>query len=508
MLRRRQLDLAKNQKNIERQLPHLYGRKFYQWAREFFDSDNRVNLLCAANQISKSSTAIRRCIADATDEERWQRLWGKDVRPKQFWYFYPDSNTLQREWHTKWQEWMPNGEMQSDIKYGWSVSMEKNTPKFIEFKSGVVVFFQFYTKKAANVQSSTVHEIFVDEELPIEFYDELMFRLTNTNGIFNAVFTPTLNQEFWRKAMTSDKVLEGANKQTVSMYDCLHYEDGTPGHFSKEQIKLIIAKCKNDTEIQRRVFGQFVTEKGRTFYAFDIDRHHKRPMLMQGWNAYCAVDYGSGGTKGHPAAIVFIAVEPGNRQGRVIKVWRGDGQDTTAGDVFNKYQEMKEDLPQKLPLVLSSYDPASRDFAVIAERNGVTFIKADKHKDIGEETVNTLFKNDMLMIDDNDNEDAKLCGELMHLMRENTSSKNKYGDDLCDALRYACLLVSWDFSVVEDRAKERAGVVKNVIQNITETELIAKQIEDRRGDRGRKEEKPDEWQELEDEMEYWNEQYG
>lgn len=36
-----------------RGLPHLHGWKWYKWAREFFESTNRQNFLCAANQISK-----------------------------------------------------------------------------------------------------------------------------------------------------------------------------------------------------------------------------------------------------------------------------------------------------------------------------------------------------------------------------------------------------------------------------------------------------------------------
>jgi len=504
-LRRKQLELAQSRGRLARELPHLHGKKFYHWARRFFESDNRVNLLCAANQISKSSTAIRRCIANATDPVRWEKFWGPNVRPQQFWYFYPDSLTLQREWHTKWQEWLPNGEMLSDPLCGWKAVIEKQTPKYIQFNSGVMVFFQFYTKKVTNVQSSTVHEIYVDEELPMEFYDELMFRLTTTNGVFNAVFTPTLNQSFWKKAIETDDVLASAFKQTVSMYDCLTYEDGTPGHFSANQIKEIISKCKNETEIQRRVFGKFVTEQGRTYYAFDVDYHHKPKTEHSGWSVYSAVDYGSGGSS-HPAAIVFIAVAPDMRQGAVIKCWRGDGIETTAGDVFNKYQELRNKIT--LPCVQSAYDPASRDFSIIAERNGETFIKAEKSRDLGEETVNTLFKNDMLVIEQTDEEDDKLCTELMHSMKDNSRLKNKKDDDLSDALRYCCMLIPWDFSVVEERARDKLVKIAIETKPKTEQELIIEQINERRGAFVKDTGKQDEWQEMSDEMEYWNEQYG
>jgi phage terminase large subunit-like protein len=505
-LKQKQLELSRAQANIKNELPHLYGKKFYPWARKFFDSENRINLLCAANQISKSSTAIRRCIADACDPERWVKLWGEGVKPGQFWYFYPDSLTLLREWNTKWQEWMPNGSMKSDPHYGWKVVTEKSVPVSITFNSGVIVFFQFYTKKASNVQSSTVHEIFVDEELPMQFFDELMFRLTNTNGIFNAVFTPTLNQLFWRKAMETDSVLKTAQKQIVSMYDCLTYEDGTPGHFTAEKIKTIIGNCKSETEVQRRVFGRFITEQGRSYYAFDYDRHMVKTKELVNYSCYCAVDSGSGGATGHPAAIVFIAVAADCKVGYVVKAWRGDGVETTAGDVFMKYLELKKDL--KYPLVHSTYDHASKDFATIAERSGITFIKAVKSRDLGEETVNTLFKNDMLFVMETDHESEKLCAELMHLMHDTTNGKNKKDDDLSDALRYCCLAIPWDFSAVEEKARERAGEIKETVKPKTDDELMREQIEQRRGAFVKKPQSQDEWQEMTDEMEYWNEQYG
>ena len=44
-------------------LPFLHGWKWYSWARAFFESQNQVNLLCAANQISKSSTQIRKALS-------------------------------------------------------------------------------------------------------------------------------------------------------------------------------------------------------------------------------------------------------------------------------------------------------------------------------------------------------------------------------------------------------------------------------------------------------------
>ena len=102
---------------------------------------------------------IRRCIANSTEPARWELMWGKGVKPAMFWYFYPDAKTLEKEWLTKWSEWLPRGEMEFDKKYGWKADKDRSLPNFIRFNSGIHVFFQTYTKKVANVQAGSVHEV-------------------------------------------------------------------------------------------------------------------------------------------------------------------------------------------------------------------------------------------------------------------------------------------------------------------------------------------------------------
>ena len=87
-------------KELRDDLPHLYGQKFYPWSREFFESRNRMNLLCAANQIGKSSIAIRKNIEWACNKKLWPSLW--DSTPKQFWYFYPSDEVATIEVEKKW----------------------------------------------------------------------------------------------------------------------------------------------------------------------------------------------------------------------------------------------------------------------------------------------------------------------------------------------------------------------------------------------------------------------
>lgn len=484
-------------------LPHLYEKKWYQWAWDFFSSKNKMCLLCAANQISKSSTQIRKCIEWAGNPALWPELWKN--RPRVFWYLYPDAGTATREFDLKWKEFLPRGEFASHPTYGYRVvRAEKNKIDYIEFASGIRVQFVFYSQRARNLQSTTVDAIFCDEELPEELYPEFSARMIATDGYFHMVFTATLNQDFWKLAIEGDGETEkfpDAHKQQVSMRQCITYRDGTPGHFTEERIKAIEAKCANETERQRRVDGRFITEIGRKYAQYDATRHIKPAFpVPKDWHRYGAADIGGGG-EGHPPAICFIAVRPDFRFGVVYKGWRGDdGQLYTSGDVFNKFLEMRGSEN----LVLQKFDQAAKDFGTIADRVGESFLPSDKSHDRGEEVINTLFKHDMLIIFDT-SELQKLGGELGRLLKD--TPKRKAKDDFADAFRYGVVDIPWDWTWLQNEPTEEAKA-EVARRPFTPSELVALEIEERRGEFGKAGQAKDDWSELDQEFADWNEAYG
>ncbi len=426
-------------------LPFLYGWKWYKWAREFYDSTNRVCLLTAANQSSKSSSLIRKTINWATNTELWPRLW--ITRPQQFWYMYPSSQQATSEFHTKWQQFLPRGEFKNHPKYGWKVDIQQKQVKAIYFNSGVRLYFKTYSQKEDVLQSSSVHAIFCDEEVPEKLYHELIFRLSATKGYFASVFTATMGQDYWRRAMEPEpgekEVLPSAFKRTVSLYDCLTYEDGTKSHWTIEDIKRIEEACATPSEVLKRVHGKFIKDiEGRKYPTFDIKKHFKPAdtRIPADWSVYAAVDLGSG-LGNHPAAIVFIAVSPDLTCGRVFKCWRGDGIVTSAGDVFNKFMEMKAEI--KRPIVSQYYDFGGKDFDIISTRAGEPFIKAEKSHELGEQVMNTLFKFGMMTIDESD-DGRKLALELSTLSKD--GPRKNQCNDLSDATRYCAVGIPWDFS--------------------------------------------------------------
>jgi phage terminase large subunit-like protein len=445
-------------------LPFLHGFKFYKWSRKFYDSTNKYCLCTAANQVSKSSTQIRTLINWATNKKLWEELWVKS--PTMFWYFYPSQDVVNAEFISKWSQFLPKNEYKDSEEYGWEELKKGKNTLGVKFNSGVVVYFKTYSQSVSNLQSSTLDAVWCDEELPIEYYEELMFRLSASNGYFRMVFTATLGQDFWRRCMEpgegEKEELVGAEKITASMYDCLVYEDGSKSHWTVERIKEIERLCSSPEEILKRVHGKFITLAGRRVDSFDVKKHvKKKHPVPPNWLVYVGCDIGSGGESGHPSAICYVAVNPNMQEGRIIKVWRGDGEITTAGDVVNKNIELKKKY--NIKPVRQFYDWASKDFYNIATRAGEAFEKAEKDHEIGFGIINTLFKNNMLYIYDDD-DSHKLVAELLTI--KHGERKNKSNDDLLDATRYALSKIPWDWSVIKDVNEDR----------IIEEELSSEQL--------------------------------
>lgn len=437
------LSLLETRLDLQQNLPHLHGTKLYQWQRDFFESSHKENFLCAANQIGKSSVQIRKAIHWATEPTLWPKLWSRS--PQQFWYLYPDRALALVEVLHKWErEFLPRGKYKDHPQYGWRLDKDRDHVKALHFNTGVSLYFKTYSQNPQSLQAGTVWAIFCDEELPENLYDELNLRRAANDGYYHMVFTATLGQELWRRTVeeTGDKErFKGAFKRQISMYDCLYYEDGTPSHWTVNRIKRLEASCKSQAEVDRRIYGRFVKDEDLKYPSFDrsLNVQTAKPIPAD-WIVYAGIDIGGGGTS-HPSAISFVAVSPDYTQGRVFRGWRGDNIVTTASDVLAKYIE----LSRGLNVAAVYYDFSAKDFGTIAARAGISVNPAEKSHAIGEQTLNVLFKNLMLIIDDID--------ELTGLMTEFATLSNSVGkahatDDHIDSVRYCCAKIPWNFAAI------------------------------------------------------------
>jgi hypothetical protein len=244
------------------------------------------------------------------------------------------------------------------------------------------------------------------------------------------------------------------------------------------------------------VYGRFVISGGLKFESFDRNKNTvEAHPLPRSWHVYVGIDYGSGGERGHPAAIVFVGVSPDFKQGRVFKAWRGDGQVTSSPTILDKLEEMRGNLTP----VLQVYDYSAKDLFTIASSRNIALTPADKKQDAGTDMLNSLFKNEMIKIQRGDPECEKLCIELTSLLKN--TSKTSAHDNLCDALRYVCKSIPWDWTAIDDYlARQEKDVISE--QVITEETPEERRMRERRGDFGK-----DSLDPIEQEILGWNDLY-
>ena len=467
LLKQQKIAAMEEEVKLKEGLPFKYGYKNYQWQEDYYAArdpninPSRKRFATAANQIGKSHMQICDDIEICTNPELWPIMWPEMFKERQdrkpiIWYLYPNQDTVMSEFVEKWEkDLLPRGEFKDHPQYGWKRIISNKVLKQIQFNTGSSIYFKTYNQNVHDLQAGTVWKISFDEEPPFDIQPELEARLFATDGHMSAVFTATKGQEEWRRVMeeqgTDLEIFPNAWKRQISMYDCMKYADGSPTLWTEDRIKRKIDSCKSPQEVLRRIHGKFVKDEGLKYPTFDRKRHlvKRKPNAdgtifhgcPSGWSVYAGVDYGSGGSSGHPSAIVFIAANPELTKLRLIKCKRFDKQETTAGDLFVEFRKMKG----KMQTAVQVYDWAAKDFAVIAARAGESFDKAEKSHEIGESALNTALKTDMLKFYvDEEGEVEKLARELESLGVDENKRKSK--DDLIDALRYtvAAIPADWD----------------------------------------------------------------
>ena len=461
-------DKLKAIQSLKEGLPHLYAFPFYKWQEEFWNCDKTFQFLFKANQIGGSSITIRRLIHYATEPSLWSRFKKK---PTQIIALMPDRNSWTREWEGKWTEFLPRNEFKENKKFGWVEEWDNKYIHSCRFKSGVTIYFKTYGTGGDHVhtlQSSTPAIVSCDEELPCEgnnnLWPELQMRLAspaNAGSMFWMNATPTKGQRLWQQVQSGHVKIPDSWVRTVSMYDCLGlYANGEKSIWSLDRIKKIEQTLPSDREIQVRVHGLFRAIDSLAITQFRADKHLKPWHPINGWEYYAGIDYGVGGKTGHPSSITFIAASPSYNAARIIKCWRGDGQQTTPDDVIAKFIEMRDSLGIT-DMAGIYYDHSAGAIGIISERAGLGWLKANKDRDFGFSLINSLFKNDMLVIlDDKSGEPTKLVEEIESLVSD--ADKRRASDDLVDSLRYALTSIPFNFENIQAKSESSKLHVKKM----------------------------------------------
>lgn len=411
-----------------------------------------------SHNCGKSATMMRKCIEWATNKDLWPELWPslhkQKIPPRAFWYLYPTREMASSEFNDKWRPMLPYA---NHPEFGWTYFKNDKASPMLVFNSGVTVHFKTYSQGAELLQAGSCATIFCDEELPEELVSELQSRVAATDGYLIFGFTATIGQAFWKSVVEERTIWPSAWVRQVSLYDCIKYDDGTPTMWTKERIQARIDQCTTKAEVQRRVFGRFVKDEGLQYPQFEREMHvapyHRIP---RDWEVYSGVDYGSGGEKGHPASIVFVAVDPKYTQARVIRCWKGDKISTTAEDIIDVWEEIRKTIPQDI--TATYYDYAAADLGMIASRRGLPWQKADKSRESGKTVIAALLKAKAFKIyepsaesereglPDNYLEAHKLAFEFenMPVNMDKRAPTYKGFDDMLDSCRYALIKIPFN----------------------------------------------------------------
>jgi hypothetical protein len=446
---------------IKNGLPHLFSFKFYTWMRNFWSCEKQFQYIFLPNQVGKSSIMIRRIIHYCTEPKSWTRF---KRQPRMVMYFYPDKKTILREISTKWPEFLPQGIYKDDDKYGYTIKYQGGYPDRIEWKSGVTLFFMTYgtsniKESAQRMQASTPSIVAADEVVPEQLINEIIARVSspaNIGAMFWQACTPTRFEPYLQKIQNGKTKMPDSYVQTNSLFDCVEYEDGSKSPWTVKEIEKKISTYTTQRDVQIRVYGKFSASEGLQFPQFHRDRHFQpRHHVPKDWDLYAGIDYGSGGATGHPSSVAIIAVNSEYSKARVMSLSRMDKDrfpnGTTEDDVLNEYLLMCQDLGRPFATA-AYYDWACGAMAVSAAQRGISLINANKKREDGKNIINSLFKNDMMLIyqdakppeiEGADTEAEKLCDELEALMEG--ADKKSAKDDLIDALRYAVSSLTWNF---------------------------------------------------------------
>lgn len=440
-------------------LPHLYGFDWYPYQKKFIATNKEWQFLCCANQLGKTTSLCAKLTDLATDQDRWKQCWV--TKPRLFLYLLPNQKIHNENAESKWLDVLPKNEMQHHEYYGWEWEKRGKDYLGINFKNGVRIRFLSYGQSVHSLQNFSAHVIAFDEEPPWEMVPEVQTRtqairiadanIKNAYGGFKIfAFTATKSQNYFREILEERGEAEkmpvsqgNVFKLTVSLYDCQKHVSGAKSQWTNKKIQNIINTLPTEAEIKRRVYGRFQASEGLVYQNFEYDKNttDSTPIIPNTWDYYVGIDWGAGGTS-HPSAIVTVAVNEDYNFGYVVNVWRGEGELTTCGDVVDKYI----DMTRGLEITGAYYDWAAKDLQTIAMRRGISFIKANKNRKIGQDMLNGLFKSKMLVIPTITFHCNQLASELSSLVVGSDKKGLKVQDHLTDALRYAISSIPWDFS--------------------------------------------------------------
>lgn len=177
-----------------------------------------------------------------------------------------------------------------------------------EFGGYSTIHLKTYEQGRKTFQGQQVHVVWLDEEPPVDIYNEALTRTMDVNGILFMTFTPLLGMsDVVKRYLQPSDVGVRRSVTNMTIDDCIGgvWPEGTPwagmrwtGHFTREEADAVIATYA-EHERDTRAYGVPMMGEGRVYPlrdtsiacdAFDIPRHFARISGIDfGFHDPCAV---------------------------------------------------------------------------------------------------------------------------------------------------------------------------------------------------------------------------
>ncbi len=327
--------------------------------------------------------------------------------------------------------------------------------------------FKSYTDGRKTFQAEAVDLIVMDEEPPMDIFNECVARTLASGGRMLMGFTPLQGITDVVKVLTDNGNFDEGEKAGGKVYVVTSDVYQIP-HIDKEQIELMERLTPTQDLRDARLRGIPSTGLG-VVYPINVDDFVISPFKLPQHFKYCmAIDFGWI----HPTACLWIAFDTDKQIYYVVDEYKKSqappsehAQEILMRDAYFKHSVYKICDPSK-----GAIEPKSgRHVAEMYKDYELEFEKANNDVDTGIFRVLQAFNNGQLFI-------FSTCPELVQELRTYRYDKKgkiyKVNDDLADCLRYVINADPDNFSSPLARSTNTDQIAKRILADLNRRKMF------------------------------------
>lgn len=265
--------------------PFEYQRKVHECTKKF-------RVFTAGNKTGKTYSLMREALWWALDCHPYLEL--PKIKKTILIIGVTMEETDQSLWQQNLMQWIPESKVSKIKRSGTYISE-------IHFKNGNVLIFKSYERGREKLQSINAHLVVMDEQPPVDCYEELVERVSATKGRLLLGFTPLkVDLELKRR-------LEALPPSEVEFFKFSKYECPL---YTKEEIDIQV-EGMHSSAVRPRVFGDWASWSGRLLPAFNMEKNTCKPFkIPDTWRKAITVDPATSGE----SAVCWLAEKPYSKE--------------------------------------------------------------------------------------------------------------------------------------------------------------------------------------------------